>query len=77
VAQVAHMGEERKLCEVLVGKSEKKKPLARPRRRSKDGIRTDLRDTDWGCGVESVGSEQGPVLGSCKHCDEHSGSGVT
>jgi hypothetical protein len=49
---VARMGEERKLCKVLVGKPEGKKPLGRPRRRWEDGIRVDLREiglrgVDW------------------------------
>jgi hypothetical protein len=34
-----------------------KRPLGRPRRRWIDGIRMDLRETDWwGCGVDLVGS---------------------
>jgi hypothetical protein len=41
---VASMGEERKFQEVLVGKSEGKRPLGRPRCRWVDGIRMDLRD---------------------------------
>jgi hypothetical protein len=36
---VAHMGEERKVYKVLVGKTERKRPLGRPRRRWEDGIR--------------------------------------
>jgi hypothetical protein len=49
---VARMGEERKLYKVLVGKSEEKRPLGRPRRRWEDGIRMDLREiglrgVDW------------------------------
>jgi hypothetical protein len=32
----------------LVGKSEGKRPLGRPRRRREDGIRMDLREIDWG-----------------------------
>jgi hypothetical protein len=40
--QVARMGEERKVHKVLVGKSEGKKPLGRPRRRWEYGIRMDL-----------------------------------
>jgi hypothetical protein len=36
------MGEERKMYKVLVGKPEGKRPLGRPRRRRKDGIRMDL-----------------------------------
>jgi hypothetical protein len=39
---VARMGEDRKLCTVLVGKSEGRRPLGRPRRRREDGIRMDL-----------------------------------
>jgi hypothetical protein len=46
---VARMGEERKMYKVLMGKSEGKKPLGRPRRRWKDGIRMDLREIGLGC----------------------------
>jgi hypothetical protein len=45
---VARMGEERKLCKVLVGMPEVKRPLRRPRRRWKDGIRMDLREIGLG-----------------------------
>jgi hypothetical protein len=45
---VARMGEERKLCRVLVGKPEGKRPLARLRRRWEDGIRMDLREIGLG-----------------------------
>jgi hypothetical protein len=38
------MGEERKVYKVLVGKPEGKRPLGRPRRTWKDGIRMDLRE---------------------------------
>jgi hypothetical protein len=46
------MGEERKVYKVLVGKLEGKRPLGRPRRRWKNGIRMDLREirlggVDW------------------------------
>jgi len=44
---VARMGEERAVYRVLVGKSEGKRPLGRPRRRWVD-IRTDLQEV--GCG---------------------------
>jgi hypothetical protein len=60
-----------------VRKFEGKKPLGRPRRRCEDGIRIDLKEIGWGCGVDSIGSGQGPVAGSCEHGDETSGSGVT
>jgi hypothetical protein len=45
---VARMGERRKLYRVLVGNSEGKRLLGRPRRRWEDAIRMDLRETDWG-----------------------------
>jgi hypothetical protein len=35
-------GEERKVCKVLVGEAEGKRPLGRPRRWWKNGIRMDL-----------------------------------
>jgi hypothetical protein len=44
------MGEERKVYKVLVGKTEGKRPLGRPRRRWEDGIRMDLRES----GLEGV-----------------------
>jgi hypothetical protein len=46
------MGEERKVYNILVAKLEGKKPLGRTRRRWKDGIRMDLREIDWGCGLD-------------------------
>jgi hypothetical protein len=42
------MGDERNVYRVLMGKSEGNRPLGRPRRRWKDGIRMDLRKTGWG-----------------------------
>jgi hypothetical protein len=44
------MGEERKVYKVLVGKSEGKIPLGRPRRKGEDGNRMDLRETGLGGG---------------------------
>jgi hypothetical protein len=38
------MGKGRNVCRVLVGKSEGKRPLGRPRRRWKDGLKMDLRE---------------------------------
>jgi hypothetical protein len=67
------MGEERKVYKVLVGKPEGKRPLGRPRRRWKDGIRMDLREI----GLDSTGSGQGPVAGCCECGDEPSGSCAT
>jgi hypothetical protein len=45
---VVLMGEDRKVCEILVGNSEGKRPLGIPRRRWEDGIRMDLREIGWG-----------------------------
>jgi len=45
---VARMGEERVVYRVLVGKTEGKRPLGRPRRRWVDNIRMDLQEV--GCG---------------------------
>jgi hypothetical protein len=45
---VAHMGEERNVYKVLMGKPEGKRPLERPRHRWEDGIRIDLREIGLG-----------------------------
>jgi hypothetical protein len=50
---VAHMGEERKVFKVLVGKPKGKRPLGRPRHRWEDGIRMDLREIGLG-GVDWI-----------------------
>jgi hypothetical protein len=51
---VARMGEKRNAYRLLIGKSEEKRPLGRPRRRWVDNIRMDLGeveggDVDWIC----------------------------
>ena len=46
---VAGMGERRGVYRILVGKSEGKRPLGRPRRRWEDNIKMDLQEV--GCGV--------------------------
>jgi hypothetical protein len=43
------MGEGRKVYRVLVGKTEGKRPLRRPRRRWEDYIRMDLQEVGCGC----------------------------
>jgi len=45
------MGENGNVNKILVGKSERKRPLGRPRRRRKDNIRMNLREI----GCEGVG----------------------
>jgi hypothetical protein len=47
--QVARVGQERKVCKVLVGKPEGKRPLGRSRLRWEDGIKMDLTEIGWGC----------------------------
>jgi hypothetical protein len=44
---IARMGEKRKAYRILVGKSEGKRPLGRPRRRFVDNIKIDLREIEW------------------------------
>ena len=54
---VVHMGEERGVYRVLVGKLEGKRPLGRPRRRWVDNIRMDLQEV--GCGyMDWIGPAQ-------------------
>jgi hypothetical protein len=76
---VARMGEERKVCKVLAGKPEGKRPLGRPKRRWEDGIRMYLREIGLGGGggLDSTGSGQRPVVGCCECGDEPSGSCAT
>ena len=47
---VARMGEGRGVHRVLVGKSQGKRPLGRPRRRWEDNIKMDLQEVRGGCG---------------------------
>jgi hypothetical protein len=49
-------GRGEKRVQGLVGKPVGKRPLERPRRRCEDGIKMDLREIGWGCGVDSAGS---------------------
>jgi hypothetical protein len=44
------MGEDRGVYRVLVGKSERKSLLGRPRRRWEDNIKIDLQKVGGGCG---------------------------
>jgi hypothetical protein len=46
---VARMGEERCLYRILVGKTEGKRPLGRPRSRWEDNTTADLQDVGCGC----------------------------
>jgi hypothetical protein len=44
IGHVARMGKKRNEYRILVGKSEGKRPLGKPRRRSVDNIKIHLRD---------------------------------
>ena len=45
---VARMGESRGVYRVLVGKSEGKRPIGRPKRKGEDNIKMDLQKVGWG-----------------------------
>ena len=47
---VAHMGEDRGVHRVLVGKPEGRRPLGRPRHRWEDNIKMDLQEAGGGRG---------------------------
>jgi len=71
---VAHMGEERGVYRVLVGKPEGQRPLGRPRCRWVDNIRMDLQEV--GCGyMDWIGLAQDrQVADACECGGEPSGS---
>jgi hypothetical protein len=69
------MGRMRNAYKILVGKPEMKRPVGRPRRRWEDNIKIAVRGNVAGrCGLDSSGSGQGPVAGSCEHSNGHSDS---
>ena len=47
VGHIERMGERRIACRVLVGSTEGKRPLARPRLRWKDNIKMELQEVRW------------------------------
>jgi hypothetical protein len=63
---VARMGGRRGAYRVLVGESERRKPLGTPRRRLEDNIKMDLQELVWGNGLDLSGSGKGQVAGFCK-----------
>jgi hypothetical protein len=64
------MGEGRGVYRILVGRSEGKIPLGRPRCRWEDNIKMDLREI--GIEPDSAGSGKYPVAGFCENGDEPS-----
>jgi hypothetical protein len=71
--QVARKGHRRGACRVLVGRSEGKRPLGRPKRIWKDNIKIYLQELGW-VGMYWSGSEYGQVRGACECHNERSGS---
>jgi hypothetical protein len=67
-------GRDKECLKILVGKPEEKRLLRRSRHRWEDNIKVVLRETVEECGLESSGSGQGPVAGSCEHSNEPLGS---
>jgi hypothetical protein len=71
---VARKGEGRDVYRVLVGRSEGKRPLGRPRRRWQDNIKMDLREI----GIDEENciqlAQESPVAGLCEHGNEPLGS---
>jgi hypothetical protein len=51
VGHVAYVGESRGVYRVLVGKPERKRPLARPRHRWDDNIKLDLQEVGASTGL--------------------------
>jgi hypothetical protein len=51
------MGEGRRAYRILVGKTEGRRPLGRPRRRWEDNIKMELQDVGWG-GMDWIDMDQ-------------------
>jgi hypothetical protein len=68
---VARMGEKRNACRILVGNSEGKRPLRRPRPMWVKNIKMDLREMVW---TGSIWFRIGTSGGSCGRCNGPSGS---
>ena len=49
---VAHIGERRGACRVLVGKPEGKRALGRPHHRWENNMKIDLQEVGWGNGLD-------------------------
>jgi hypothetical protein len=57
-------GRDEKCIQILIGKSEGKRPLGRPKRRWEDNIRMDVGNRVGRYGLDSSGSREGPVAGN-------------
>jgi hypothetical protein len=68
------MGERRGAYRNLIGKRDKKQPLARPRHRWEDNIKMDFQEVGAGHGLYCSGLRQGQVASSCEYGSEPSDS---
>jgi hypothetical protein len=66
--------EEDEKCIHFDGKPEGENPFRRPRSRREDNIKMYLKNREGGCELDSCGSRQGPVAGSCEDGNETLGS---
>jgi hypothetical protein len=64
---VALMTEIRNANNILLGKSEGKRSLGRPRRRWENNIKIDLRKIGFEVWIGFIWLRTGPVSGSCEH----------
>jgi hypothetical protein len=74
---VAHTREIKNAYKILFGKPKEKSPLERPGHRWEgSNIKINFREIGWvrGCGLDSSGSGQRPMAGSCEHGYELTGS---
>ena len=71
---MACKGERRGAYRILIGKRDKKEPLARPRHRWGDNIKMDLQEVGAGHGLDGSGLRHGQVAGSCEYGSEPSDS---
>ena len=66
------MGERRGASKVLVGKPDGRRSLSRPRHRRDDNIKIDIRDVEWGHGLDRSDSGKEQVAGCCECGNEPS-----
>jgi hypothetical protein len=74
VGHVARIGEGRGVYRVLVGKSEGKRPLGRPRRRWEDNIKPGLQEVGYGVKTGLSWLKRETLAGTCECGNELSSS---